>query len=110
MLTLKEETMLRIRFIYLARAAAGSVLVKLAIIAGLLGLVSWWVSIKSVFHNAPNLSNLAGFWGYGANAFLHTELAVKITLIALFCLAWLLVRDILRNNWRFSDKTGMIKY
>ncbi|MEK7477943.1 MAG: hypothetical protein AAB645_01060 [Patescibacteria group bacterium] len=110
MTILKEEIMIRIRFIYLIRQAANSVLVKLAVIASLLGLVSLWVSVKNIYHNAPALSDLTGFLGYSTNAFLHTGLAVKVTVIALLYLGWLLGLDILKNNRRLISKIRLIKY
>ena len=100
---------MRIRFICLARGAASSVLVKLTIIAGLLAGMSFLISVKNVFHNAPALSDPTGLWGYGTNAFFHTGMTVKLAVIALVYLGGLLGRDVLRNNWRALGKIRLIK-
>ncbi len=108
MVTLKTETMTRVHCVYLMRCLAKSTLAKLALATGLLGLASFWVSLKNVYHNAPALSNPTGFLGYSTGAFIHTELIVKVMMITLLYLGWILGLDILKNNWRLISKIRLI--
>jgi len=95
--SIKIRTMRRVVAVYYLRKVLNLVTVKFVILA--LGAFAFGalVHVAAVFENMPALSNVGGFSTFSYYAFLHTEIAVQATIIALAVVTLWLIRDILKG-------------
>ncbi|PIR57924.1 MAG: hypothetical protein COU71_01450 [Parcubacteria group bacterium CG10_big_fil_rev_8_21_14_0_10_38_31] len=73
---------------------------------GLILLVAWqmtlYVSFGSVVDNLPSFFDVASVYGFMLNAFIHTEMIVKLFFVFIVVLAFLVLKDAFKGIFNFS--------
>src|SRR3989338_5616030 len=91
---LKNEIMMRVRFVYGVRALPRVFVPKLALLASLVAVAGFFVSMPHVLRNMPSLFEIGKFMEFIAAAFLNTNLIVQAVMLGTLVLLGLMVRDI----------------
>jgi len=91
---LREQIMMRVRFVYGVRALPRVFMPKLAILASLVAVAGFFVSFPNVLHNMPSLFEIGDFSRFIVAAFLNTKLAIQVVSLGSFAVAIFIVRDI----------------
>ncbi len=93
-LILKEQIMMRVRFIYGVKSLPRVFIPKLALLASLVAVAGFFVSVPNVLHNMPSLFEIGNFTRFVVTAFLNTKLAIQVMSIVSFAVTVFMVRDI----------------
>ena len=93
-LILKEQIMMRVRFIYGVRALPRVFVPKLAVLASLVAVAGFFVSVPNVLHNMPSLFEIGNFTRFVVSAFLNTKLAIQIVSLGSLAVTLFMLRDI----------------
>jgi uncharacterized protein involved in cysteine biosynthesis len=101
---LETEVMNRVRSVYIMRNFVRPLLVKSVLLCGIIVAISFTVSIPDVIKNMSNLSEFAQYLSFISAAFIKTEFLVQIILLATIVLAFLFVKDVIKNTNYFILK------
>jgi hypothetical protein len=82
-LQLKQEVMQRVYAVYIIKKILRPLVIKFALLSGLVVATSFLVSIPSIFSNAfSSVHDARHEFNFALSAFLHTEVTIKV----IFCL------------------------
>lgn len=93
---LKNEIMMRVRFVYGVRSLPRVFIPKLALLASLVAVAGFFVSMPHVFANMPSLFDIQNFSQFFVTAFLNTKLTIQLVSFGTLIILGLMVRDIMR--------------
>ena len=93
-LALKQQIMMRVRFVYGVKSLPRVFIPKLAVLASLLAVAGFFVSVPNVLQNMPSLFEIGDFVRFIIAAFLNTKLAIQLMSLGSFAVAVFMVRDI----------------
>lgn len=93
---LKNEIMMRVRFVYGVRALPRVFVPKLALLASLVAVAGFFVSMPHVFANMPSLFDIQNFAQFFVSAFLNTKLTIQLVSLGTLVVLGLMVRDIMK--------------
>jgi len=94
---LKNEVMLRVRFIHLMKRAIQPFALKAMVAVAALFAVGRMVFVAKVFENAPSISEVSEFSAFFFRAFTNTEFAVQAVILAVTIAGVWAIRDIART-------------
>jgi hypothetical protein len=93
---LKNQIMMRVRFIYGVKSLSRVFVPKLALLASLVAIAGFFVSFPNVFRNMPSLLEITRFADFAMSAFVHTKLFVQAVSLGTLVLVAYMVRDIIQ--------------
>src|SRR3989344_5633938 len=91
---LKDQIMMRVRFVYGVKSLPRVFIPKLAVLASLVAIAGFFVSVPNVIHNMPSLFEIGDFVRFLTAAFINTKLAIQLMSLGSFAVAVFMVRDI----------------
>lgn len=97
--------MRRVYFIYAVRQLTSPLSLKAVTLGACALAATYWVSLSQVFLNMPSMSDFAALFKFFSSAFIETNGAVKLLVIASLGILFMLLRDIVRN---FSMRSPMV--
>ena len=104
---LQREIMGRVYMGYALRRVWSFTMLRLTVIMGsLVGILSF-VSIRHVIANMPNPTNLGASYNFVTSALAHTELAVKLSLLAIITIGLFTIISLLKQ--RMSTQQGFAR-
>lgn len=89
--------MQRVRFIYNAKAVGHLLLAKAAILASLLAISGFFVSIPNVLKNMPSLFDISNVALFSLSAFENTDFMIQIISIGTVVVIFYIFRDIVKT-------------
>jgi hypothetical protein len=93
---LKNDIMMRVRFIYGIKSLSRVFVPKLALLASLVAIAGFFVSFPNVFRNMPSILEITRFADFVISAFVHTKLFVQAVSLGTLVLMAYMVRDIVQ--------------
>ena len=96
-LILKQQIMMRVRFVYGVKSLPRVFIPKLALLASLVAVAGFFVSVPNVLHNMPNLFEVENFARFFVTAFLNTKIAIQAISLGTVAVMFLMVRDLTRT-------------
>ena len=91
---LKNEIMMRVRFVYGVKSLPRVFVPKLALLASLVAVAGFFASMPHVLRNMPSLFEVGNFTRFVVSAFLNTKLAIQIIGLGSLAVSVFMVRDI----------------
>lgn len=93
---LKENIMMRVRFIYGVKSLPRVFVPKLALLATLVAMAGFFISVPNVLHNMPSLFEVGNLIRFFVVAFLNTKIAIQVIGFGTLAVVFFLVRDVTR--------------
>lgn len=94
---LKQEIMMRVRFIYGVKALPGVFIPKLALLASMVAVTGFFVSMPNVLSNMPNILDIGNFMNFLMSAFVNTKLAVQMACMVATVVSLFMLRDVVKT-------------
>ena len=97
----KQNIMRRIYFIYTLKRVSHVFAVRFGLLAALVSVGSFSVSVPNVLKNMPSLLQISKFFEFSFYAFLNTKLVIQLIVAGSVVVLFYLTRDVLkivRNN------------
>ncbi|GEM_PF-723399 len=94
---LKEDIMWRVRFIYGVKSLPRVFVPKIALLASLVAVAGFFVSVPNVLRNMPNFVELPKFFQFVVAAFLNTKFAIQAIAIGTLIVLFYILRDIVKT-------------
>jgi len=88
----------RVYMIFFMKKLYGRIAVKTYALVGLVLLQSELVSLKNVIANMPALTDVSALYRFYSYAFLNTQIAVQVAIIASLAVGLWLFRDLFRKE------------
>lgn len=94
---LKNNIMMRVRFVYGMKALPRVFLPKIALLSAMLATGGFFVSLPNVLKNMPSLLEMPKFLTFASSAFLNTRFAVQIVAVGSIIVLFYMLRDIVNT-------------
>jgi hypothetical protein len=91
---LKDQIMMRVRFVYGVKSLPRVFIPKLALLASLVAIAGFFVSVPNVLQNMPSLFEIQSFANFFMAAFLNTKITIQAVSLGTLLIVALMVRDI----------------
>ncbi|KKU68142.1 MAG: hypothetical protein UX89_C0007G0038 [Parcubacteria group bacterium GW2011_GWA2_47_16] len=99
---LKDQIMMRVRFVYGVKSLPRVFIPKLAVLASLVAIAGFFVSVPNVIHNMPSLFEIGDFVRFLTAAFINTKFYIQAVSLGTIIIAGLMLRDIMKVFRAFS--------
>ncbi|MDO8483155.1 MAG: hypothetical protein Q7S86_05055 [bacterium] len=99
---LKDQIMMRVRFVYGVKSLPRVFIPKLAVLASLVAVAGFFVSVPNVLQNMPSLFEIQSFANFFMAAFLNTKLSIQVVSLGTLIIIGLMVRDMMKVFRSFS--------
>ena len=96
-LPLKQEVMMRVRFIHLIKRTLRPFAIEIVVGAAALLEVGRTVFVAKVFENAPSLGNVSESAAFFTHAFTHTHPLVQLSIAVVSVALVLAIKDIVKT-------------
>lgn len=88
---------MRVRFIYGVKALPGVFIPKLALLASMVAVTGFFVSMPNVLSNMPNILDIGNFMNFLMSAFVNTKLAVQMACMVATVVSLFMLRDVVKT-------------
>lgn len=95
-LILKKNIMMRVRFIYGIKSLPRIFVPKIALLATLVAVAGFFVSMPHVLKNTPSFFEIQNFTHFFVAAFLNTKFTIQVVLLGTLVILGLMVHDIMK--------------
>lgn len=103
---LKDDIMRRVRFVYGMKRLPAVFVPKIAVLASLVAVASFFVSMPNVLGNMPSLLEMPQFFAFITSAFMNTSPTIQAISVGVLAVVVYMVRDIVKTfrGFRTGEK------